>query len=211
MIVGLTGGIGSGKSAAASFFENLGVTVVDADVASRKVVEPGSVGLDKIVEHFGHKILLNDDKDNIVGMSPCLDRKTLRNIIFSDESERLWLNQLLHPLIKKWMDEQINIANPLYGYAIKVIPLLVESNNQQQVDRILVIESDTSTRSARVQFRDETSAADVQKIIASQATDKQRDAMCDDKIINNSSLEDLELAVEKMHNQYIKLAANHLN
>jgi len=210
MIVGLTGGIGSGKSAAANFFEQLGVTVIDADIASRKVVEPNSYGLQKIVEHFGDKILNTNDDGN----SPHLNRMALRNIIFSNEDERQWLNQLLHPLIKQWMDEQIQDATS--AYAIKVIPLLVEGklvegNHQQQVDRILVIESDPSLQSLRVQSRDNISNDDVKNIMSSQASNNERDAISDDKIINNSSLQDLELDVEKMHNKYLKLVATHSN
>jgi len=198
MIVGLTGGIGSGKSAAANLFAELGVTIVDADIASRKVVEPGQNALKELVKHFGDEILISNDK-------PSLDRQKLRTIVFSNAKERQWLNNLLHPLIRNYMDTQV--ADATSSYVIKVIPLLVESKLQQQVDRVLVIDVPEETQIARVSSRDKATNKEVEMIMKSQASRKARLAASNDVIINNSTIDALEIAVKKMHNKYLKLAA----
>ena len=199
LIIGLTGGIGSGKSAAANLFAEQGVAVIDADVASRKVVEPGQPALQAMIEHFGEEILIKTDSEIK------LNRQKLRSIIFSNPEHRLWLNELLHPLIREWMDKEV--AKTTSSYVIKVIPLLIEANLKQQVDRILVIDVDEKTQISRVSARDNSSLAEVQKIIQSQASRAVRLAACDDVIENNTSLVALEKAVKKMHNKYLKLAA----
>ena len=152
LVIGLTGGIGSGKSVAATLFENLGVTIVDADVASRKVVAPGQPALKSLVEHFGDSILISSS-------TPSLDRQKLRAIIFSNPKERQWLNNLLHPLIRDYMDNEV--AKATSNYVIKVIPLLVESELQQQVNRILLIDVPEETQIERVANRDNSTIDDI--------------------------------------------------
>jgi len=201
LVIGLTGGIGSGKSAAAELFSKLGVTVIDADIAARKVVEPGTYALQEIISHFGDDIL-----GNTLTSEPSLDRKKLRTLIFSNPEQRIWLNNLLHPLIRDWMDDKV--AQSTSSYVIKVIPLLIESELQQQVDRILVIDVLEQTQIERATARDNSSSDEIEKIIQSQAKRKERLAMCHDVINNNSSLLDLENAVKKMHNKYLKIAEN---
>ncbi|MCP3673592.1 MAG: dephospho-CoA kinase [Gammaproteobacteria bacterium] len=197
LVIGLTGGIGSGKSAAATLFEQLGVTIVDADIASRKVVEPGSYALQQLVEHYGSDILTPETPSE-------LDRQKLRNIIFSNPDERQWLNNLLHPLIRDYMNEEV--ANAQSHYVIKVIPLLVESKLQQQVDRVLVIDVPEETQIQRVTYRDMVSISDTKKILKSQASREQRLIASDDIIINDTTIENLEVAVKKMHNTYLQLS-----
>ncbi len=200
LVIGLTGGIGSGKSAAATLFQQLGVTTVDADIASRKVVEPGSYALEQLVGHYGSDILTSE-------IPPALDRQKLRDIIFSNPDERQWLNNLLHPLIRDYMDEEV--ARAQSPYVIKVIPLLVESKLQQQVDRVLVIDVPEETQIQRVTARDNVSSIDAMKILQSQASREQRLKASDDVIINNSTINDLEIAVKKMHNMYLQLTAEY--
>ena len=194
LVIGLTGGIGSGKSAAADFFERLDIDIIDADIAARKVIEPGEAGLDGLIAHFGTNIL-NSDKS--------LDRQKLRLIIFSDPNELEWLNSYMHPLIRDWMDKQTQQASS--NYVIKVIPLLTESNIKQSVDRVLVIDVPTETQIKRVSKRDKSSAEEVRNILASQASREQRLSIADDVIVNDSSYADLELEVKKMHQKYLNL------
>lgn len=197
LVIGLTGGIGSGKSAAATLFEQLDVTIVDADITSRQVVEPGTYALEQLVEHYGDEILTSE-------VPSSLDRQKLRDIIFSNPDERQWLNNLLHPLIRDYMDAEV--AKAQSPYVIKVIPLLVESKLQQQVDRILVIDVPEETQIQRVTSRDKVSFIDAKKILQSQASREQRLKASDDVITNNTSIDDLEIAVKKMHNIYLQLA-----
>ncbi len=199
LIIGLTGGIGSGKSAAADFFSQLGVTIVDADLASRKVVAPGQPALSALKDHFGTDILINSPKGEI------LDREKLRSIIFAHPEEREWVNSLLHPLIRQQMDEEV--AQSTSSYVIKVVPLLIETAQKNQVHRILLIDVSKDIQRLRVEARDNSSIEEINSIIKSQATREERIKVADDIIDNNSSVDDLEKAVKKMHNKYMKLIA----
>jgi dephospho-CoA kinase len=209
LVIGLTGGIGSGKTAAADYFQKLGVNIVDADIAARKVVEPGQPALDELVKHFGQEIL-NPPSDGTQEKSAkpnskSLNRQALRSIVFSNQEQLTWLNNFMHPLIRDWMDSETQHATS--AYVIKVIPLLTESALKQQVDRILVIDVPTETQIERVSKRDNSSATEIQQIMQSQSTRENRLSFADDVISNNSSLEALEISVKKMHNKYLKLAA----
>ena len=199
LVIGLTGGIGSGKSAAAKAFSQLGVAVIDADIASRSVVEPGQPALAKIAQHFG---------DDVLSADKTLDRQKLRNLVFSSDENRLWLNNLLHPLIRKWMEDEVAASKS--NYVIQVIPLLFEvlyeSKLGSQIDRILVIDVPVETQIERVLKRDESSLAEIENIIQSQASRQFRLDNADDVISNNSTLAELELAVKKLHNKYLELA-----
>ena len=199
LVVGLTGGIGSGKSAAAKLFQNLGVTVIDADIVARKVVQPGQPALQAIVDHFGEDIL------NAKG-DPSLNRQKLRSLIFSNSEHRLWLNNLLHPLIREIMQTAVNESTS--SYCIQVIPLLLESGLQDQVDRVLVIDVPKSVQINRVLLRDESSDEEVDKIIQSQISREERLALSDDIITNDSNIDELEKAVNSMNNKYLRIAAD---
>lgn len=194
-VVGVTGGIGSGKTAATARFAALGITIVDADIASRIVVEPGSSALQKIAEHFGPAILLADGS---------LNRAALRQIIFADPSEKAWLEQLLHPLIAAEIRRQLETADS--PYVIFVSPLLTESNQHKLCDRILVIDVPEDLQLQRTMQRDNNDAAQVQRIIASQASRQHRLQYADDIIENTGSLEYLSEQVAALHARYLELA-----
>ena len=194
LIIGLTGGIGSGKSAAATAFAKLGITIIDADIAARRVVEPGQPALNEIIQHFGIDVLLEDKT---------LDRQKLRTLVFSNNENRLWLNKLLHPLIRLWMEEQVSVAKS--SYVIQVIPLLFESKLESQVDRVLVIDVPIETQVNRVIKRDNSNQNEIEKIIQQQTSRQHRLDKTDDIILNDSTLAELEQDVLKMHNKYLKL------
>src|SRR5579883_1238465 len=143
LVIGLTGGIGSGKSTVAKLFIERGVTVIDSDKLARDVVLPGQAALKQVAEKFGSAVMKPDGT---------LDRNALRKIIFEDENSRNWLEQLLHPLIRAEMKKQIKNANP--PYCIIMIPLLLETENNPLIDRILVVDSAEADQIKRTQKRD---------------------------------------------------------
>lgn len=196
-VVGLTGGIGSGKTAATDHFKNLGITIVDADVASRVVVEAGKPALTQIAEHFGNEFLQDDGT---------LDRAVLRTKIFADAEAKKWLESLLHPLIAQ--EIRSGLDNATSAYAIFVSPLLVESNQKELCDRLLVIDVPEEVQVERTTKRDDNDAEQVKRIIASQATRQQRLDLATEVIVNTCPLEDLYKQVEDLHQQYLKLAAD---
>lgn len=194
-VVGITGGIGSGKTAATDRFAALGIAIVDADIASRIVVEPGSPALQKIAEHFGAQILLSDGS---------LDRAALRKTIFAEPAEKVWLEQLLHPLIGAEIQRQLrNAQSP---YVIFVSPLMTESSQHELCDRILVIDAPEEMQLQRTIQRDNNDAAQVQRIIASQTSRQNRLRYADDIIENTGSLESLTQHVKTLHERYLQLA-----
>lgn len=195
-IVALTGGIGSGKSTVANAFARHGVAVVDADVIARQVVEPGTPALAKIAERFGNEILL---------ASGALNRAVLRQRIFSQPDGKIWLNQLLHPLIRQ--ETQRQLAQATSPYALWVLPLLVENGLQDRADRVLVIDVNTETQRARTVARDGISRQQVQDILSAQATREQRLAIADDIIDNSGIALKIELSVDALHRRYLELAA----
>ena len=133
LIVGLTGGIASGKSTVSEEFRSLGIDIVDSDIGAREVVKKGTLGLEKIIERFGRDIVLrNTQSDNV------LDRHKLRRIVFEDENQRQWLNNLLHPLIREWVHEKTAMTTS--RYVIHAIPLLIESKLQSSVDVIVTVD-----------------------------------------------------------------------
>lgn len=194
-IVGLTGGIGSGKSAAAERFRALGITVVDADVCARIVVEPNKPALKTIAEHFGSEILQADGT---------LDRAALRQKIFADEAERKWLEALLHPLIFEEMWSQLQSAPS--PYAILESPLLIEAGQHAICQRTLVVDAPEALQLARAMSRDNNSAEQVKAIMATQATREQRLAKADDVILNDKDIHSLTQAVDQLHQSYLDLA-----
>ena len=194
-IVGLTGGIGSGKTAVSDRFAELGIKVVDADVCARQVVEPGKPALEQIARHFGGDVLNSDGT---------LDRAKLRQIVFADENERKWLEALLHPLIFEEMWNQLQSAES--PYAILVSPLLVEAGQHAICQRILVVDVPEDIQLARTMQRDSNSAEQVRAIMASQASRTARLERADDVITNDGSLEHLHQQVDGLHKRSLGLA-----
>ena len=193
-ILGLTGGIGSGKSAVAQHFIDLGVHLVDADHAARWVVEPGRPALAKIAEHFGDAVLQADGQ---------LDRSALRSLIFSDPELRRWLEALLHPLIRE--EIALNLAQAKSPYAILVSPLLIESGQYATTQRVLVIDAPQALQIERTLMRDNTSEQQVQAILKAQASREERLSHADDILVNNSDLKTLQTEVERLHHFYLTL------
>ena len=193
-ILGLTGGIGSGKSAAAQHFIDLGVHLVDADNAARWVVEPGRPALAKIVEHFGAQVLQANGE---------LDRSALRRLIFQDPEQRRWLETLLHPLIGQEIISYLARAES--PYAILVSPLLVESGQYKMTQRVLVIDAPEQLQIQRTMQRDSTSEEQVQAILKAQASREQRLSHADDVLINDRDPAWLKREVERLHHFYLTL------
>ncbi len=193
-ILGLTGGIGSGKTAVADQFSGLGVHVVDADQAARWVVESGRPALQQIVEHFGEDVLLQSGE---------LDRATLRQRIFDDPAERQWLEKLLHPLIRAEVAQQLALADS--SYAIMVSPLLIESGQSRQVGRVLVVDVPESLQIARTTARDQASEEQVRAILSAQVQREERLKHADDVLVNDRDLSWLGVEVERLHRFYLTL------
>jgi dephospho-CoA kinase len=194
LIIGLTGGIGSGKSTAANLFQQLGVPIIDSDEIAREVVAPGAPLLTEIAQHFG---------SNIIDETGQLKRRELRDLIFANDQERIWLEQHLHPAIYERIKEKIKSLNA--PYVIVVIPLLIETNPGDLIDRTLVVDSPEQLQIQRVQKRDAATKENILAIIQSQITRDKRLAAADDVINNNSDLHNLEQQVNKLHQIYLKI------
>ena len=195
LVIGLTGGIGSGKSTVASIFANLGIQVINADQLARDVVEHGSPALAAIVERYGENILLEDGS---------LNRSDLREIVFANVSEREWLEQLTHPLIAQLMKDQLQaVSSP---YAILESPLLIETDQKELVDRILVIDIVEETQLQRTLARDDSAEATIKAIINSQIPRKQRLEAADDVVDNSAKFEATEREILRLHEQYLLMA-----
>jgi len=197
-ILGLTGGIGSGKSAAAQHFSDLGIHTVDADHAARWVVEPGRPALAKIAEHFGPGVLQADGQ---------LDRAALRALIFEAPEQRRWLEALLHPLIREEIAD--HVARAQSPYAILVSPLLVESGQYKNTQRVLVIDAPQALQIQRTLQRDQTSEQQVQAILKVQASREERLRHADDVLVNDRDLTWLHSEVERLHHFYLTLRGGH--
>jgi dephospho-CoA kinase len=193
-ILGLTGGIGSGKSAATQHFIDLGVHTVDADHAARWVVEPDRPALAQIVAHFGAGILQADGQ---------LDRGALRTQIFQNPEERLWLEALLHPLIRQEIIS--NLAKAESHYAILVSPLLVESGQHLLTQRVLVVDAPEQLQLERTMQRDQVNEAQVQAILKAQACREERLRHADDVLLNDRDINWLQAEVERLHRFYLTL------
>jgi len=194
--IGLTGGIASGKSTVSRRFTELGVPVIDADVAARRVVEPGTPGLDQVVRRFG---------PDVIDASGNLNRSALRALIFSDPNARRALDALLHPLIRADMEQQADEATG--PYLVMAIPLLVEGGSApDRVDRVLVVDAAEETQLQRVQARDGGSMEQARAILASQASRETRLAAADDVLLNTGSVADLRQGVDRLHEQYLQMA-----
>lgn len=194
-IVGLTGGIGSGKTAASDWFKAQGIVIVDADVVSRQVVEPGTPALATIEAHFGKGVIQPDGT---------LDRAALRRIVFEKPEERRWLEQLTHPLIAQEILRQLGAANS--PYAILVSPLLFETGQKAFVKRTLLIDAPETHQLTRTAARDNVDQAQVQAIMAAQMSREDRRARADDIVVNDGTLADLHGRLAPLHARYLELA-----
>ncbi len=193
-IAGLTGGIGSGKSTVARLFGELGVHWVDADDVAREVVEPGTPALARIAEHFGEKILTSEGT---------LDRAQLRGIVFEEPEERVWLESLLHPIIRDELIRQLNPENYQLPYVLLVSPLLLETDQHELVDRIIVIDVPEETQIQRTMARDTNSREQVERIIAAQISREDRLARADEVIDNDRPLDDVTRQVRELHERLL--------
>lgn len=191
-IVALSGGIASGKSTIANLFAHLGVPIIDADVIARQVVEIGTDAYKVIVKHFSQEILLPNNE---------IDRSQLRDIIFNNDHERLWLNNLLHPIIQE--QTQIQIARQTAAYVIWVVPLLVENNLHNLADRVLMVDTPEQLQLERLIQRDNIDESLAKKMISSQISSQKRLTYADDIIVNNGDLTSLTAQVNKLHQQYL--------
>ena len=193
-VLGLTGGIGSGNSAAADAVVELGFEAVDADHAARGVVEPGRPALEKIVDRFGDAILLADGQ---------LNRATLREHIFAEPEQRQWLEQLLHPLIRAEIQQFLAAAQS--PYAILVSPLLIESGQHKIVQRVLVVDVPSEVQMARALQRDQVSEAQLRAIMQAQLERDERLKYADDVLCNAADKATLQREVARLHDYYLTL------
>lgn len=194
LIAGLTGGIGSGKSAVARVLQDQGIVAVDADQVAREVVEPGEPALSEIAIHFGRNILQPDGS---------LNRATLRQIVFASPAERLWLEALLHPLIRQRIERALHAAAS--PYSLLVSPLLLETDQHCLVDHIIVVDVPPQTQLARTIERDGNSQEQVERIMAAQIDRQSRLARADSIIDNSGTLQALTDATLQLHYKLLRL------
>ncbi|AZT84558.1 dephospho-CoA kinase [Marinobacter sp. NP-4(2019)] len=193
-VIGLTGGIGSGKSTVARMFGALGVHWVDADDVARQVVEPGTPALARIAEHFGADILQADGS---------LDRARLRTIVFEQPEERAWLEGLLHPVIREDLIRQLHPADYSLPYVLLVSPLLLETDQHQLVEKVVVVDVPVEVQLSRTMARDDNDRAQVERIIAAQMPREKRLQKADEVVDNNKELSDVERQVGELHKKFM--------
>ena len=194
-VLGITGGIGSGKTAVTDIFSELNIDVIDADIASRKAVEKGSSSLKEIEDHFGSEIILNDGN---------LDRQKLREVIFDKEEEKDWLEKLLHPQILKIISSEL--AESRTSYTILVSPLLFETGQYKLCSRTLLVDVEEKLQIARASKRDNVSEEQIKSIIEAQMPRSEKITLANDIVTNNGTLEDLRKEIISLHNNYLKLS-----
>ena len=197
-VVGLTGGIGSGKTAVSDRFANLGIDIVDADLASRTIMDPGRPAFEKVLERFGQGILQEDGS---------LDRAAIRRKVFADPDERRWLERLTHPLIGQELRDGLESASS--AYVILVNPIMIESGSFRRVNRLLVVDVPVEVQIQRTMNRDENTEEQVRSIIAAQASREQRLEVADDVIVNDGDIEALDPQLTALHDKYVRLAQTH--
>lgn len=196
--VGLTGGIASGKTTISNLFAELGVAVIDTDIISRKLLEPGELAYDQVCAHFG-SIILNPSND--------IDRAELRKIIFNNADEKKWLETMLHPLIyQRALDAIRKFSKP--SYVLVVIPLLFETNFQSLVDRILVVDCPQELQIERLVKRDKIDETLARKMLSQQLANSDRLSRAHDIIENLNDETDLGPQVARLHQAYLQQAAN---
>lgn len=194
-VLGLTGGIGSGKTAISNIFEELGITIVDADIIAREVVQPNSIGLNAIITHFGNDILHPDGT---------LNRLKLRTKIFTNDDEKKWLNTLLHPLIREKI--LCDLSNATSPYVVLVAPLLFENNLDKYCNHTLLIDVPTAVQIERTVKRDNTTIEQVKSIIASQMPRENKRQKSDDILNNDQKLTQVRAELVELHKNYLQYA-----
>ena len=197
MIIGLTGGIGSGKSAAAALFKDIGVDLIDADDLARDSLSINSEGYKLFIEEFGDKYL--DENKNI-------NRELIRKLIFNDSDAKSKLESIIHPIVRSGIETFIK--NKKSDYCIIVVPLIFETNSSKIYDRVLVIDCDVDVQISRTSKRDNQTKSDIENIVNKQATREQRLSIADDVIVNNGSLDLLRNEVLKIHKKYLEIIKN---
>jgi len=197
MIIGLTGGIGSGKSAAASLFKDIGVDLIDADDLARDALNINSEGYKLFIEEFGDKYL--DENKNI-------NRELIRKLIFNDSDAKSKLENIIHPIVRSGIETFI--INKKSDYCIIVVPLIFETDSSKIYDRVLVIDCDVDVQISRTSKRDNQTKSDIENIVNKQATREQRLSIADEVIVNNGSLDLLKNEVLKIHNKYLEIIKN---
>jgi dephospho-CoA kinase len=197
MIIGLTGGIGSGKSAAAALFKDIGVDLIDADDLARDSLSINSEGYKLFIEEFGDKYL--DENKNI-------NRELIRKLIFNDSNAKSKLESIIHPIVRSGIETFIK--NKKSDYCIIVVPLIFETNSSKIYDRVLVIDCDVDVQISRTSKRDNQTKSDIENIVNKQATREQRLSIADEVIVNNGSLDLLRNEVLKIHKKYLEIVKN---
>ncbi|WP_137166161.1 dephospho-CoA kinase [Salinimonas lutimaris] len=197
-VVGLTGGIGSGKTAVSDAFARRGVPVIDADLVARQVVMPGTPALAQIAAYFGHSVLQADGS---------LNRPALREKVFNNTADKQWLNSLLHPAIREKMHSDIAAAR--YPYCILAVPLLIENGLDKMAHRVLVVDCREATQLQRAMQRDGSSETVIKNIMASQASRQTRLQAADDVLDNDGELTAIDGQVDTLHQQYLGLSRGH--
>lgn len=195
LVIGLSGGIGSGKTTVTDLFADLGVEIIDADVIARQVVEPGTPALGQIIDKFG---------EDIIGKEGRLDRAKLRQLIFQQPALKNWLNGLLHPVIRQKMQRLTREASS--PYCILSVPLLFENQLNKSVDRVLIVDVSEQAQLARTVGRDGVDEKQVKAIMASQASRAERLTIADDVINNNGDEAALVGQVQRLHSDYLQQA-----
>jgi len=194
LVIGLTGGIASGKSLVSARFESLGAPVIDADLLAREVVQPGTDGLSAIVAHFSDEVLSEDGT---------LDRTALRERVFADPADRAFLDACLHPLIRTLSEERLRAAAATQAaYAVYAVPLLVETGQQARFDRIAVVDVPAAVQLERLMRRDGMNPQGAQRMLDAQASRHQRLAVADDIIDNAGPIEATHDAVDRLDARY---------
>ena len=200
LVIALTGGIGAGKSTVADRFAELGVPVIDADILAREQVRSGSEGLQEIARSFGPGVLTDDGE---------LDRRRLRQLVFDNPTARRRLEGILHPRIRAQMRERITRTDA--PYVVLVIPLLVENAQADLADRILVVDAPEALQIERASRRDHQSHAQIRAVLEAQCSREERNALADDLIINDGSLQELLDKATALHNRYMSLVRDKKN
>ena len=197
--IGLTGGIGCGKSTVCQLFAEHGVNIIDADLIARDIVQPGKPALLQLVAYFGPQILNSDER---------LNRSALRAIIFNNTEARDRINAIMHPRIYREIEQLVNTLHA--DYCIIAVPLLFETGVQDMFDRILVIDCDKDTQIRRVSQRDQADLQQIEAIISSQLPRERRLELADDVIHNTTTVQVLAEQVKKLHNSYTQLAKDRI-
>ena len=201
LVIGLTGGIGSGKSTVAALFAEKDIAIIDTDQIAREITRPNQPASNQIIQRFGPQIVLPNGT---------LDRAQLRKIIFAQDADRTWLEQLLHPIIRLEARRQAETAQS--AYCIIVVPLLLENKTFPLVQRVLVVDTDPDTQITRTTSRDKISnPKEVEAIVQAQIDREQRLQLADDVIENSGTVEDLIPQVNRLHEFYLSLAKNYPN